>query len=94
MKDHSHKKDPAVRESIALLFKRTKSLEEEIYGYLSEVVEILEGTAQHGTLPRTVVLDEVPYVGFDASKTGGEMAPRQDLVLAAVPGRPVRFGAT
>lgn len=71
IQDHSLKKQPQVRATIGRLYARAKRLEEEAYPLLSESMEILEGTARPRPLPELVILEEVPYVGFDAARAGG-----------------------
>jgi len=80
--DHSHKRNPDVGGNIARIYLKTKSLEEEIYEHLSEALEILEGGNEHKPLCRAAMLEEVPYIGFDSSKTGGE--PKTTYMAAAM----------
>jgi hypothetical protein len=69
--DHNLKKQPAVRAQIGRLYARAARLEREAYPLLVESLQILDGTGSPSAPPDRVILEKVPYVGFDAARAGG-----------------------
>jgi hypothetical protein len=72
--------DPAVsfarretREGIARVLRLARARDEEAAGHLEAALALIDGgPGRESNMPRRSVIEDVPYIGFDSTRTNGE----------------------